>query len=977
MRMGSTDRSRLLSCGSLLALVTVMGLAGGSTAAAQTSAKTNDGASVEEVVVTASRVAREGYTAPTPTTSISREALNNQSPVVISDVLYQIPSVRPSPNNTSTSQASGNYVNLRGFGATRTLTLVDGRRFVPSNGAENSGGSSVDLNLIPEALVDRVEVVTGGASAAWGSDAIGGVVNLILRRSLDGVEGKVQYGVSQYGDAESISASLAGGTTFADGRGQLMVAGEYSRSYDMPTAADRDYSSGRCAYMPGSVGGVSYLAVKTCGLTNNGYTNGGVIVDSGGNPLSPTNPLYGRQFLTSTSSAPFDYGQIGGLNRTLSIGGQGGWKGADSVVVAPLTRKVVYGRVLYELTPNLNATLDASFGESGTKVDLFVNSVASSTDSPIRILSDNPYIPSDVRAIMTANNLSSFYLTRLIPELGYDKTDSVNRVARVAAGLNGHFGSSWSWDAYLTLGHDWYDTEYGNNIIVSNFQAATDVVINPATGAPDCRINVQGPALPGQPAYGAAAGCVPANPFGPGSLTSAAGYLAGTLSQKSDYGQWAGGATLRGEPLSTWAGPVSAAAGVDYRKEWVKQKVGPYADFVNPPAFPSGGFQQSNPKSFSGEYAITEGFGEVVVPLLADQPLAKSLDLNAAARVTHYSTSGTVTTWKYGLTYAPVEGLLFRAAHSKDIRAASLFETYGSNTTYSTVTTRGPGGAATGTANVVSPGRSNENLDPEHATTTTLGMTLQNFPISGLSLSVDAYRIHLEDTIGKLGPQAIIDRCYGGGTAAGHEPDAASCALISNNQTVVIDPFLNLGSIESEGVEFDVSYHLPADAIFSGTDGQFSARLLADYVAHLKVDSSGLNERDTVGELAGLPHWRSTATLAYDSSVWGASLQGRYVGEMAIYKDAAPNTYAQPVIPGYFYLDAFARYNIRNDGHRTVQIFANVKNLLNTDPPFAPGSGSSAFFGLPAKFGQFLRYSNVTYYDMIGRSFFVGARFSF
>jgi outer membrane receptor protein involved in Fe transport len=975
-RIGSAARSRLLECGSVLTLAALLAAAG-TTAAAQTASAGPGATNVEEVVVTATRVAREGYTAPTPTTSLSRDLLEAQAPVVISDVLYQIPSVRPSPNNTSTSQASGNYVNLRGFGATRTLTLVDGRRFVPSNGAENSGGSSVDLNLIPEALVDRIDVVTGGASAAWGSDAIGGVVNLILKRSMEGVEGKVQYGASQYGDAKSFSASLAGGTSFADGRGQLMVAGEYSRTWDMPTAADRDYSRGQCAYMPGSIGGVNYLAVKTCGVTNNGYTNGGVIVDSGGNPLSPTNPLYGRQFLSPTSSSPFNYGQIGSLNRTLSVGGDGGWKGADSVWVAPLTRKSVYGRVLYELAPNVNAFLDGSFGESGTKVDLFLNSVSSATDTPIQIFAGNPYIPADVRAIMTANNIGSFYLTRLIPELGYDKTDSVNRVARVATGLEGKFGETWSWDAYLTFGHDWYDTEYGNNIIVSNFRAATDVVINPATGQPDCRINVQGPAAPGTAAYGAMAGCVPANPFGPGSMASAAGYLAGTLSQKSDYGQWAGGATLRGEPFSTWAGRVSTAFGLDYRKEWVKQKVSPYADFVNPPAFPSGGFQQSNPKSFSGEYTITEGFGEIVVPLLADQPFAKALDFNGAARVTHYSTSGTVTTWKYGATYKPVEGLLFRAAHSKDIRAASLFETFGSNTTYSTVTTRGPGGVATGTADVVSPGRSNENLDPENAITTTLGVTLQNLPINGLGLSVDAYRIHLKDTIGKLGPQGIIDRCFGGGTAAGHPPDAASCALISNNQTVVIDPFQNLGSIESEGVEFDLSYRMPADRLFSGADGQFTARLLSDYVARLKVNSSGLNERDTVGELAGLPHWRSTATLAYDSQTWGGSLQGRYVGEMAIYKDAAPNTYAQPVIPGYFYLDAFVRYNVINDGRRNVQLFANVKNLLNTDPPFAPGSGSSAFFGLPARFGQFLRYSNVTYYDVIGRSFFVGARFNF
>ena len=203
---------------------------------------------------------------------------------------------------------------------------------------------------------------------------------------------------------------------------------------------------------------------------------------------------------------------------------------------------------------------------------------------------------------------------------------------------------------------------------------------------------MQGPAAPGALAYGAAAGCVPANPFGVGSLASAANYLAGTLSQKSDYGQLAGGGALRGEPFNDWAGPVSLAAGADWRKEWVEQRVSPFADFVNPPTFASGGFQQSNPKSFKGDYTITEAFAETVVPLLAKQRFAKSLDLNGAVRVTHYSSTGNATTWKFGVTYEPVEGVLFRAAHSKDIRAPSLFENFGSNTTFGTVTTRGPGG---------------------------------------------------------------------------------------------------------------------------------------------------------------------------------------------------------------------------------------------------------------------------------------------
>lgn len=965
-----TARRGWLNTGSFSALAAVLALAGiPSLAAAQTA----DEKELDEVVVTATRVAREGYTAPTPTTSISRETLENQAAVVLSDVIYQIPSVRPSPNASVTSQAAGNYVNLRGFGATRTLTLVDGRRFIPSNGAEASGGSSVDLNLIPEALVERIEVVTGGASAAWGSDAIGGVVNLILRRQLNGIKAKVQYGVSEQGDAQSESFDIAAGTSFHDGRGQAMLALEYSHSYNYPTYGDRSFSAERCAFLPGTVGGTAYAAVKTCGLTLNGYTDGGVIVAANGGPLAVGNPLRGRQFITSTSSAPFNYGTI--MTNSLSIGGDGGWKSADVSPTAPLLRKSAYARVLYELTPSVDATLEASYGEAGTDTTLFVNSIPSSTDILIPITSANPFIPADIRAIMTANNISSFSMSRIAPELGFASSDSNNRVARASAALSGKFENGWSWDAYTTYGHDWYNTQYGNNIVVSNLHAALDVVTNPATGQPTCRINLT-PAAAGTASFGAAPGCIPANPFGIGSLANVKDYVTDTLGQKSDYGQLAAGGTIRGEPFENWAGPVSVAMGAEIRHEWVKQRVSAFADFVNPPVFASGGFQQSNPKSFKGDYTIKEAFGEAVVPLLADQAFAKSMELNAAARVTDYSTSGRVVTWKAGLTYEPVEGVLLRAARSKDIRAPGLFESYGANTTFGTVTTRGPGGVATGTVQAVSPGINNLDLTPEKALTTTAGITLRNLPFNRLSMSADYYRIDLEDTIGKLGAQGIIDKCFGGGTAAGLAPDPASCALISNNQTTVVNPFLNLGTIFAEGFEFDVSYTQPLDEIFDNVPGDLTFRFLADNVRHRKTSSTGLNPAESAGDLAGVPNWRWNGSVYYRADRLGASLTARYTGEMTRYNLAPADRYADPVVEAVTYFDANVRYKIWRDGEREAELFFNVKNLLDKTPPFVPSSGAN---GHVAGTGRSLAlgYTSLTFYDFVGRAFAFGARLDF
>lgn len=936
----------------------------------------DEAATPGDIVVTGTRVNREGYLAPTPVTAISRDTIDSRAATTIADVLYDIPSVRPSPNFPATSQATGNYVNLRGLGATRTLTLVDGHRFVPSNGAESSGGSSVDINLIPEALVDRIDVVTGGASAAWGSDAVGGVVNVVLKRKLEGIQGRAQYGISDYGDSKNLSLSLAAGTSFDGDKGQIMLAGEYSRSYDVATTDDRPYGRERCGYFPGTVGGQFYLGLQTCGLTNNGYTDGGVLVGSDGNPLPSTSPLYGRQFLNSSSSAPFDYGQVGPINRSVSIGGDGGWRGVRNLE-APLTRKILYGRAFYEFSPKLTGYVEASYGESGTKTNLFENAIPSSTDYPIPIYAGNPYIPADIQAIMAANAIDTIYVSRFAPELGSATTDSNNRVARVSAGLEGEFGKGWSWKAYGTFGRDWYDTTLGNNIVVSNLYAATDVVINPLTGAPDCRQNVTGPAAAGELGYGAMAFCVPANPFGPGSLGSARDYLVDDLHQSSKYTQIAGGASINGEPFSTWAGPVSLAAGADYRYEDVYQSVSFYADFVNPPVFPSGGFQQSNPKSFHGDYRIVEGFAETVVPLLADILGAKSLDLNGAIRVIDYSTSGTVVTWKFGATYEPVSGLRLRAAHSKDIRAPGLFESYGANTTYSSVITRGPGGEATGSANAVSPGRNNLNLDPENAISTTLGVTMQDMLVRRLSLSVDAYRINLKSVIGKLGAQGIIDGCFGGGTAAGRDPNPALCALINEDQTVIIDPYLNLGSIETQGLEFDLGYRVPVDSFIRGVNGQLSFRFLANYVDKYLDNSSGLNPRDLAGDQSGVPNWRWFSTVSYNSEKVGFTLRGNYIGEMSRYKYADPNTYLHTKVPAYFYLDLNAVYNVVSSGRSKVQLYVNVDNLLNTRPPFVPSTGSTAWYGLPAKFGQYSTYTNGTFYDPIGRSYKVGLRFAF
>ena len=945
-------------------------------ASAQTAANAS---TVETVTVSASRIARPGYSAPTPTTVIGSDLLESKASVLISEAIFELPSVKPSPNGTGGSQVSGNYINLRGLGNGRTLTLVDGERFVATNAGAAGSGDAVDSNVLPSGIIARVDVVTGGASAAWGSDAVTGVLNIVLKHNIDGVQGNLQYGQSEYVDNKNYAANLAWGSSFDGGKGQFEVAGEYSTKWKMPTYLGRPYNRGQCGYEPGTVNGQAYTAVRTCGLTLSGYTNGGVSVSATGTPLAVGNPLRGLQFLSSTASSTYNYGSPLYSGNNAQLGGDGGWIGQFGSPGAPLIRENIFGRTSYEITPDITAHVDGVYSSSGGKSDTFMNSSPTGSDNgAIPVLSGDPYIPANVQAIMTANKITTIYLGRIIPEFGAVHSKSTNNVWRLSAGLDGSFGKGWTWNAYAEFGHTHYDTHYDNNIIEANFRAALDVVTNPITKAPDCRINVTGAPVPGDAAYGAASGCVPANPFGPGSLASASKYI---LTPGADalqlFQQEGTGASVQGEPFSDWAGPISVIAGADWRRETINQVASAGYNFTNPPLYGGGGYQNANPKSFKGAVTVTEGFGEVIVPLLKDLPFAKSLDANGAVRFTNYNTSGGVMTWKVGATYAPIEGLLFRAAQSSDIRAAPLFEQYGSNTQYGPQTyyVQGatPGTFTTQTINFVTNAVGNPNLKPEHALTTTVGISSQDLLIEGLGMSVDGYRIFLKDTIGSLGTQGVIDACFGQGTAAGHAPDQSKCSLISLASTHVNNPFFNLGTLYTSGVDIETSYHFPLSNVLSDLDGNMSLRALANYTDHLKTASASINPLESAGDEAGLPNWKVTGSATYSNGPLSVFLEGNLIGGMTRYRYAPAFTFVNPVVGSTFYANASIQYDVSayvSEIASHANVFFSVHNLLNRDPPYVPGTGTPrASSGSDA-------YSNAAFYDLVGRTFTFGLRFN-
>ncbi|HWK74222.1 MAG TPA: TonB-dependent receptor [Povalibacter sp.] len=919
----------------------------------------NDNATtLEEVAVTATRIQRNGFNAPTPTTIVGVDEIEARAAVNVSSVLYEMPSVRAAASMTvATQNQGGNFVNLRGLGATRTLTLVDGRRFVPTT---NTG--IVDINAIPSALVERIEVVTGGASAAWGSDAVSGVINLVLKKKIEGFQGSAQFGLSEHGDNRERTTTLAWGSDFADGRGQFMIAGEFSKLDQVAMQYSRDWGRHRWGWVPGVIDGRPVARIPMQGVTASGITDGGVIV------APPGSPLRGIQFGTGGKAIPFHYGTNVGAN--LMVGGDGGVDGDNYPLATPLERKNVFARTTFDITDQVSAFAELSYAESyslgRTMPDYTPNG-----EPIITIQRDNAYLDPAVRAIMTDNDLQSFNMGRRWREFNdpYLRVSGSNKVTRGAIGLEGTLDNGWGWDAHIASGKTTYAARSYDHMINANLRAAIDTVVGP-DGMPICRIDSTNPAdiaivsAPNYQGRGAAAGCVPLNPFGSGSVSAAAAaYSLGTMMTDSTIKQDVAGVSIHGEPFSTWADVVSVTAGIDYRRESASQDSDPISRFVTP-AFPNGGWKFGNPKQYGGHYNVTEYFAETVVPLLKDLPFARSLELNAAARNTDYSTSGKVTSWKGGLTYSPFRGLLLRGTRSKDIRAANILELFSSAIPFvGTITDYGlPGNPTSFTATSTS---GNPQLKPEKGDTTTLGITWQPPQIPGLLASVDYYTIDLKDAISSLGGQNIVNFCYG---AQGAPLTPSLCSLIQRDPstgviTNIANKTLNIAAQKTSGVDLELSYRLPVPGLLSPESGSLLLRVLGTYVDELIVNN-GLNSVDRAGE--GSPQWRWTGSATYNNGPWTLYLQGVYTGETNVDNTFTAAQIADNTVDSQFIVNASVQRTLYESGRGRLQLFGNVTNLLDQDPPV---STSSVAYAWSAPLGAG--------YDKIGRAYSIGVRFSY
>jgi outer membrane receptor protein involved in Fe transport len=941
--------------------------------------------SAEDIIVTGTRVIRDGFQAPTPLTVLTREEIQNSSPSNnIADFVNQLPSVagstRPANSrlNLSSGQAGINALNLRNLGEVRTLVLVDGRRSVASTIT-----SLVDINTIPQALVDRVEVVTGGASAAYGSDAVAGVVNFVLNKKFEGLKVSADSGITTYGDGFNYSGNIAGGMSFAGGRGHILFSADIAHR-DGIFEVDRAWNAtGYVRIQDPTWTAASttpqFLIRRQVGAANS--TPGGLITGSAG---GVANRLRGIYFGQGGSVNQYQYGALtfpsptGSAAPTLTQGGS--WQVNDSgrrIGLDPEDdRYGFFGRLSYEVSGGLELFAEGSYNQQ----EVFFNA-GPNLATGITLQANNAFLMNTLSPDQLAG-ITTVTLATTAADLPFRAVNNKRKVQRYLIGAQGDFnafGRTAHWDVYGQYGRAKLREQLRNIMHINRMSQATAAVFaqagNPggyASGSIQCAINVDANATNDD------RNCVPLNRLGLGVANPAAiNYVLGDPYRDEVVEQYVAGANLAVTPFATWAGDVSIAIGAEYRKEKIRGFVPTEFQPIVTATGTTNLWSVGNYLPTNGSYSVKEAYLETVVPL------GLGLEFNGAVRATDYSTAGYVTTWKAGATWQPIEDIRFRVTRSRDIRAPNLNELFQAgaansdsvrNPAYTIDGLNGPatfGYSATVTGNLA--------LKAEKADSWNIGAVLSPRFIPGFNLSVDYFRIDLKDAIDTLTAQEIINRCYEG------RQEFCAAYTIDPSRSTPTAPYLlfrsqpfNFARKLVRGIDFDASYRLPMDRVFDKASGIFTLRGVATrYIENLTVTGiQGNVPINSVGANGGqysTPKWLFRVSASYDTPNFSITTVGRgvssgkYLANVVECQTACPvsttqfPTYDDNHIKGLFYVDLNLTQKIRygRDDRGEAQFFINVTNIFNRSPMLLPETGLAA---------------NSTYSDMLGRTFRVGVR---
>ena len=966
----------------------------------------------ESVVVSTSRISLKGYEAPTPVTEIGLEKIERDAKMDIGDLVRELPATGASPSlnnggnaiDVSQGDAGLDTVSLRNLGIGRTLVLFDGQRVVSSNLL----GGGVDLSTLPVTLIKRVDVVTGGASAAWGSDAVAGVVNLVLDKEFEGAKANVTLGSATEVNQRKMALEGAWGTNFADGRGHLVLSGNYTNSPDSVFLGQAGWWKGTTlvqnpAY---TIGGSQPLFIHKDHVGNIQVTQGGLIgANSAGGAGSAlaANALAGTQFGPNGTVSAFNYGTVYGSGcyncsadeRTNAL--------RFSPLAVPYHHATLFAYGSYQLTADIKASLQLNYGLSGER------NFGGLRQALQTVRPDNAYLDAGIAArfgtlsngfnaatgasgtataptqsltlgTQNLNNMpaGSYRLSALCQSVGLPCNNNNRALTRGVFTLEGRLNDNWTWTAYIQhsgmresqkLYNDSLTPRYNFAVDAVRVTAANQGISGLPVGSIQCRALLQG--------NPAAAGCQPLDLFGTNVASQQAliyvnpgrDPASGILDYETiALNQDVMSGSMQGVlPWGLPAGPVAAAFGAEYRHE--------QGGVISAnPLGATGQWAAGNFVPYRGQYHVEEGFLEINAPIVKDS-IVQSLDFNAAGRLTSYSTSGLVETWKLGLTSQLDENIRLRSSWSLDIRAPQISELF-SPGTLSAQFCRYPSNAPLYQCFALQGG--NIALQPEKAVTVSGGIILTPQIVPGLTLSADWYSINIHGAIDTVDFQTIIDRCLAGQQI--YCPQLVFAGGSAQPTQVNVFP-LNSAADSTSGLDLSATYTHPL------LDGAMTWTLNGNYTDQqtrtaqaITYDRAGALGASPDSYASGIPKLRAILAATYQEGPWSLTAQGRFIGSARLTNGpqgqaAIKSASLSPAgvltrgdifglvddnsIGAVAYLDLRGSYRI--DEH--FQLYGAIDNLNNAAPPAIPSTGGG-------------NGTNQMVYDAIGRAVRIGVRVS-
>jgi len=959
--------------------------------------------SVEEITITGSRIQRtSGMETPTPVTAVSLSDLSDMNPRQMVEGLSQLPQFlnNQRPQNTGGLTTGGSNLNLRGAGSSRTLVLLNGRR-MPSG---NRYGV-VNVSALPQAAISNVEIVTGGASAAYGTDAVAGVVNFVLNTNFEGFTANVQAGTTSRSDGDNYSASATWGTQVGD-RGHLLLSADW---YDQEIIQSLDALKSRPwfrqrAWVTNPVpGGPTFITRDFVRQSN--MSTGGIINQPGSRLDKLEFVRSGDQVVTQ----PLKFSGVGVLNGGCNCFAENqrdkSWgMDADNAVQQANYRHSLFANYDFEVNENLTLFAQGIYGFAGVRGPWFQSVVLTGGAWQSTIFRENPFLPQNVRDIMDAEGRDRFNMgyAGLAPRdrdtpLGSYNVEQNDALYSGMGGFDYDFTGGpldgWNLNGYAQYSENSQEMIFRGGMIMGRLPLALDVVTDPRTGSPVCRAALVNPSTFGD--------CVPVNLFGGVESVSpqAASYL---LDEKavvaSNSEQIFSEIVLNGElHQGIGAGPVMAAFGASYRKDELRQWKKDlrdefvYLNGVNtgfrgliPENLPNGmpgvragsvpggftgnaslsnvlftGSYQTPDTVLTGGFSVKEVFGELDVPLLANRTMVQNLDLNMAYRYAEYTGSGGIDSWKYGLNWRLTDEFRIRATRSRDVRAANIRERFDATAGGANVNDPLFGNAVIGTSSRTG---GNPLVQPEKADTVTAGFVWQpSGMLDGMAFSLDWFNIDVKDALGQLSFQNIVNGCYIQGATN-------LCQYVlrdpATNQITRIDSlFINLSQQVLTGIDAELNYQTDINLFGGGETLGF--RIFASQVREYYNQLPGA-ARDNIR--LEQPEWRVLPALTYSRGAFRSFLQGRYFDGRTLNRLWREGVNVDDnSVPSVTYVDLNLSYEMEMDG-RSYRLFANATNLLDRAPPQTPGNpGFVGGTGGPS----------AALYDTVGRTYTVGANVSF